>query len=299
MPVILDSNYNTASLDEFLAELRLEVLPNFSSDAVDLFNTFAQEARVCRSWLDASVHLLPAGSSILEVGAGLMLVACQLQREGFLVTALEPIGPGFSIFAQLQKGILAYAERKGFAPAILPIAAENLDTQQAFSLAYSFNVMEHVTDVPSVLIHVINSLKDNGKYQFVCPNYLFPYEPHFNIPTLFSKKLTALVFKRRIHQANSIPDPNGLWSSLNWISVLQVRHILEDLHSVSFQFKKEYFMHTLERLTCDKEFASRRSGWLSQMLIVFVKLGLHRLAPLIPAAAQPVIDCHILVGRKL
>ena len=43
--------------------------------------------------------------------------------------------------------------------------------------------MEHVDDVPLVLRRVMSALRPGAAYRFVCPNYRFPFEPHFDIPT--------------------------------------------------------------------------------------------------------------------
>jgi len=61
------------------------------------FDVFAQEARAARAWLAPSLQRLAPRAEVLEVGAGLMLLSCQLAKEGFAVTALEPIGQGFVI----------------------------------------------------------------------------------------------------------------------------------------------------------------------------------------------------------
>ncbi len=295
---MLDQASNQESLEIFLAELRTEISSCSQSDALELFDVFSQEARVCRTWLDPNLKSLSVGSPILEVGADLMLIACQLQREGFAVTALEPIGPGFTVFAELQKKILKCAAKKGCAPIVLPIPVEELVAENIFFLAYSFNVMEHVTDVPTALTQVVNALKDRGEYRFTCPNYLFPYEPHFNIPTLFSKRLTAWVFRRRIAKIISDSDSlAGLWASLNWITVPQIRQVLAEIENVTFWFDRTLLERTLLRIESYPIFASRRSPWLRRLLNIAVYLGLHRLSRLIPARMQPIIDCHVLVKK--
>lgn len=293
MSALLEREKNLESLEIFLAELREEIASCCPSDALKIFDVFSQEARACRSWLDFNLQILPAGSPILEVGAGLMLVSCQLQREGFTVTALEPIGPGFTVFSGLQKKILEYALSKGFAPTILQIPIEKLVVENVFSLAYSFNVMEHVADVPMAITKIVNALKDEGKYRFTCANYLFPYEPHFNIPTLFSKRLTACVFWRKIKCQASGSDPSEIWASLNWITVPQVRSVLSKIGNVTFFFDRTFLERILLRIERDPIFAARRSPWLCKLLTISVHLGLHRWARLMPATLQPIIDCHI------
>ncbi len=298
MSVALNQEQTQESLEIFLAELRAEISSCTQAKALELFDVFSQEARVCLTWLDPNLKNLPAGSLILEVGAGLMLVACQLQREGFSVTALEPIGPGFTVFAELQKKILEYARSKDFAPTVLPIPVEELMAKNVFSLAYSFNVMEHVANVPTAITKIVDALEDGGEYRFTCPNYLFPYEPHFNIPTLFSKRLTAWIFWRRINRSIGDSDPYGLWESLNWISVPQIRNVLSKIGNVTFSFDRTFLECTLARIVSDPIFAARRSPWLCRLLTTAVHLGLHRWARLIPATLQPIIDCHVLIKKR-
>jgi hypothetical protein len=44
--------------------------------------------------VEPHLETLPAGASILEVGAGAQLLSCALQQAGVRVTALEPLGEG-------------------------------------------------------------------------------------------------------------------------------------------------------------------------------------------------------------
>jgi hypothetical protein len=39
------------------------------------------------------------GAAVLEIGAGSLLLNCQLMKEGFAITTLEPLGAGFSDFS--------------------------------------------------------------------------------------------------------------------------------------------------------------------------------------------------------
>src|SRR4029077_16923740 len=86
-----------------------------------LLDVFAQEARVGREWLTPSLNRLAPGGEILGVGGGLRRVSGQRAKEGFRVAALEPVGEGFSSFSELQKLVLAYAEKQRIATDVLPI----------------------------------------------------------------------------------------------------------------------------------------------------------------------------------
>ncbi len=275
-------------LDDLRAIVRRDV-PHLQR----LLEVFAQEARVGREWLHRSLSGLAPGAAVLEVGAGLMLLSCQLTKEGFRVAALEPIGEGFSSFSELQKLVLVHARERGIAPEVLPIAAERLDQENRFDFAYSINVMEHVGNFEQALERIGRALRPGAEYRFLCANYLFPYEPHFNIPTVFSKSLTERLFRRRIYGNTGVSDAAGVWRSLNWISVPKVRRAVRNLAGVSVQFDRSTLEAVLLRTVADREFSARRSPWVRALARGAVGLGLHRLAKWIPPLLQPVMDCSM------
>ena len=282
----------TRSFEALLAELS-GCVGRDHPHLVDLFATYAREALFGRAWIDENLQRLHPGSTILEVGAGSMLLSCQLCREGFDVTAVEPVGEGFSSFAELQELVLNYMKERGIAPNLLPVAIEALVTDRKFDFAYSINVMEHVEDVPEALSRVVATLVPGGEYRFTCPNYLFPYEPHFNIPILFSKSVTARLFHDRIFMNQSMPDPAGVWRSLNWISVTQIKRAVRRLPDVSLYFKRTMLRDTLARLVTDEQFSARRSSWMRRVADWLVSSGVYRLAILVPVTMQPVTDCTL------
>lgn len=283
----------TPGFEALLADLSVLVQRDHSHLA-DLFATYAREAVFGRAWLDESLRRLRPGSRVLEVGAGSMLLSCQLCREGFDVTAVEPVGEGFSSFAELQRLVLNFMKERGGTPILLPIAIEALVIEQKFDFIYSINVMEHVGNVPEALRRIVAILAHGGEYRFTCPNYLFPYEPHFNIPIVFSKSVTARVFHSRIFMNQSMPDPSGVWRSLNWISVMQIKRIVRKLPEISLHFKRTMLRDTLMRLVADEQFSGRRSRWMRRVAALLVSSGGYRLAVWIPVSAQPVIDCTLL-----
>jgi len=258
-----------------------------------LLEIFAQEARFGREWLTPSLNRLAPGAAILEVGAGLMLLSCQLAKEGFRVAALEPVGEGFSSFSELQKLVLVYAEKRGIAPEVLPIPVEQLDQDSSFDFAYSINVMEHVGNFAVALERVGRAIRPGCEYRFMCANYLFPYEPHFNIPTLFSKSLTEKLFRRRIYANTRVGDAAGVWKSLNWITVPKVVRAVRNLSGVSVSFDRSMLEAVLLRAVGDREFSARRSPFVRSLAKGAVSLGLHRLGKWIPPFLQPVMDCSM------
>lgn len=280
------------AIESWLESVRSHFV-NVAPELVPLFDTYAAEAEFGRRYIDSDLERLRPGGIILEVGAGSLLLSCQLMREGFDVIALEPVGDGFSHFDQMRQLVLVAAHSQGCCPKILDLPAEALDAVNRFEYAFSVNVMEHVNDVSSVLEKVGNSLAVGASYRFICPNYLFPYEPHFNIPTLFSKQLTERVLGARIFGSTTVPDPVGTWRSLNWINVVQIKRIIRGLSRLRVIFNRSMLASALERIGLDTEFAGRRSPAMRKIILTLVRLRLHLLFRLIPAAMQPIIDCRI------
>jgi 2-polyprenyl-3-methyl-5-hydroxy-6-metoxy-1,4-benzoquinol methylase len=257
-----------------------------------LFETMAGEAAFGREWLAGDIARLPAGAAILEVGGGIFLLSCQLAREGFAVTAIEPVGEGFGEFQQLGAIILDLARAEGKTPTIAPCMAEEFTSDIRFDLAFSVNVMEHI-DRPDIAIrHVTAALKPGASYRFLCPNYLFPYEPHFGIPIFGSKRLTEKLCHAKIYH-HAMPDAAGVWKSLNWITVPQVRRFVAADEDVVLSFRRDTLRWILERALKDTAFAARRAGWMLTLIRVVVALRLHRLADLVPAVMQPIMDVRL------
>jgi len=281
-----------ARIDEWLQDVRAHCALS-APKLLQLFDIYAAEAVFGRSYISADTAFLKPGARIIEVGAGSLLLSCQLVREGFDVTALEPTGSGFSHFEQLRQLVQDRAESLRCLPRVVDLPAEAFTEKNCYDFAFSVNVMEHVNDVQRVMANIVDSLVAGASYRFTCPNYLFPYEPHFNIPTLFSKKLTEKVLRRRIFENKSMPDPIGMWQSLNWIDVLQVRRVARGLAGISATFDLSLLVSTLERVAVDHDFANRRSRAIRRILLLLVRLRLHRIFRFVPAMFQPIMDCRL------
>ena len=259
------------------------------------FDVMAQEARFARDWLDEDLHALPSGATILEVGGGIFLLSVLLARMGFHVTTIEPIGEGFGEFAAIQQQVLAYAATQPIALTKIDAKVEDYHASNAFDFACSVNVMEHVDDVKAAIVNVVAALKPQGSYRFFCPNYRFPYEPHFNIPIVWDKEVTQFLFHARIHN-HPMPDPIGAWYSLNWITVATVARIVRAMPHARLQCRRDITSRLLVRAVTDEAFAARRSKLLVRAIRILTALRLHRLANLLPATLQPAMDCRITRG---
>jgi SAM-dependent methyltransferase len=280
-------------LDDWLNEVR-KCTEKEAPSLLPTLEIYSGEARFGRQFIDNDLKNIPSGAAVLEVGAGSFLLSCQLAGEGFDVTALEPIGEGFGHFPEMQDLILQCAKRFGCVPNLLTIPAEQLSDTEKYDYAFSINVIEHVQNVREVIRNVSSSLKSGSIFHFTCPNYFFPYEPHFNIPTLVSKRLTAYVFKRKIFSDKLPFDAEGLWNSLNWIDVWQIQSIVRQMGTMELSFDRGFLVRTLDRVISDPSFSTRRSEWVRNVIALAVSCRLHLLAALIPPFLQPVIDCKLM-----
>jgi SAM-dependent methyltransferase len=281
---------------QLISDIRQQI-PCDDNDLLSLFDTYAQEARFARQVFDVDFSKLKQGSSILEVGAGMMLLSCQLQREGYQVTALEPFGEGFSHFARLQGLVKEYAGNRHIEPAYMATTAENMDKTNEYDYAFSINVMEHVGDIGQVLQNVHAALKPGAAYRFICPNYDFPYEPHFNMPTLVSKRLTEKIMHKKIENNSELPDPEGTWRSLNWITPSKVKRLCRERLGVNTRFDKSILGVYLERVASDPIFRQRRGNFLSAVATTLSRTGIFRLTRLLPGRFLPVMDCTLVKNR--
>lgn len=230
---------------------------------------------------------------MLEVGAGALLLSCALQAAGFRVTALEPVGAGFSHMRHLRGLVLDYASPLGCTPDLLDLPAEALDRTAEFDFAFSINVMEHVGDAAQVLRRVWSALRPSAGYRFVCPNYSFPFEPHFGIPTAGTKALTWRIFRRRILASRVVVDPAGTWGSLNWITVARVRQICRREFGVQPRFDGDVTYRYVHRAIGDPTFQRRHGAAMRAMATALGATGLLGLVRLMPTGVQPAMSCLV------
>lgn len=276
-------------MDKFIASLEILVREK-SPELLPLFTSIAAEAQFGYAVLRDDFSRLPAGAALLEVGGGTMLLSCHLAAEGFAVTAVEPTGEGFGEFEKLRAFILAHAPAQ---PRIAACGIEDFVSDERFDFAFSINVMEHVGDWRLAITKVAAVLKVGAAYRFICPNYVFPYEPHFNIPIIYSKALTAKLFAKKI-QSSTMDDAAGVWQSLNWICVPTLQHAVAKEPSLTLRFKRDTLVWMLERAVRDAAFAARRSRWMIALIRGLVASRLHTLAAVIPASLQPLMDVTLV-----
>ena len=291
-----ESTHTSIPIESWLEGVRRHVMQT-APDLDHVLADYLGEARFGASLIEGDIESLMRGSRILEIGAGMLLLSCALQAGGYRVVALDPIGPGFSHMARLRQIVLEYAAGQACVPDVRTIPAEQLDSEAEFDFAFSINVMEHVHDVAAVLQRVWSALRPGASYRFVCPNYRFPYEPHFDIPTLFSKTLTARVFRSRILGSRTVLDPAGTWASLNWISVALVRRICRRELGVSPEFDRLVCYLFVRRAINDPSFQRRHAPLIRYAFTSLDAVGVTAAFKLLPVGAQPAMSCRLARPR--
>jgi len=213
--------------------------------------------------LESSLDDLNPRDSIIEVGAGHGVLSRLLAARGFNVTAYEPALREFSFMAELRNAIdLAWiggcpkpnwiAEPFGVTP-VLP--------NDRARLVFGISVLEHVTPLEPLLAAAYEAIEPGGTALFTFPNYRWPYEPHFNMATLWSKSLTYRVFAKKIsyHKplANSYASQE-LWDDLSWPVPSKIRSAMKS-NDISYEFSRNAFRLYVSRLR-DSEFVERKGS---------------------------------------
>lgn len=277
---------------DFIAGARASVIEQ-CPNRQEYFDIYANEARFGFSVIEAEFKALQPGSLIMEVGAGMLLLSGYLAKRGMKVYALEPIAGGFSHFHELQNAVLRYYENIGLELNLIESSIENFSETEHFDYVYSINVFEHISDVERGLSNAYLSLKTGGTLRVYCPNYHFPYEPHFNIPTLFDKRLTEAVFKSSIMKSSQMNEAQKTWDALNWINVSQVRRLFGKRFGTKPIFNRLATYQIVLRVLSDPQFTARRSRWVFTVLQMLNQVGVLQLFKFFPVLFSPVMDFSV------
>ena len=159
---------------------------------------YVSEAEFFECVLASDVSKLPSGSHIVEIGAGIGLLALNLADRGFEVTAFEPEASGFTEMHAMREVILS--NWVGEIPEVNFIDHYIDATRELIKPAdymFAINVIEHVPKYEQLIIDALNLKTGSATLRLICPNYAIPYEPHLEIPIIFTKNLTWRIFKKK------------------------------------------------------------------------------------------------------
>jgi 2-polyprenyl-3-methyl-5-hydroxy-6-metoxy-1,4-benzoquinol methylase len=270
-----------------------DIIRRQKPDLLDIYYTYQNEAVEARKFIQESLSHLKPESEILEVGGGILALSIQLSAEGYRVTTVEPIGDGFGDIAYILKIFLNVAKKEAREIKFLGLPIEEYSFEEQFDFAFSINVMEHLNDPYEVLIRLVKSLKPGGTYQFFCPNYDFPYEPHFG-KILFSRRNQAFYLNPTV-----IANPNvmnreliGLYNSLNFITIRKISKTIES-QNVLASYNKQIFFQLALRALHDR-FLIDRHPLLHRTLKLANMFRLMTILKFWPLHFQPIMDVKII-----
>lgn len=230
-----------------------KILNDYNFDNSKLWRA---EAEFGFSHLKGPISSLPANSDILEVGCGSGILLSMLTEEfsHHTFNGIEPFGEGFLSLKELNAAVRKLG---------VNLLIESYEQHQSkYDFIYCVNVFEHVNDWRHFLDWASNNLKENGIFLVLCPNYGFPYEPHFRIPITFNKGFTFTVFAKHILNFEKNNKCSGLWNSLNFVKKKDVLAYCKDNGSeVGLNVSDDISIidDMINRVSEDAEFRKRQS----------------------------------------
>jgi SAM-dependent methyltransferase len=200
---------------------------------------------------------LPTGARVLEVGSGpcIVLTTLAARYPDLYFQGIEPMGSGFALFESFLREMAPCEDRF----TLFEGGYEDFPMTGDWDLIFLVNVFEHLPDWADFLDFVQNSLAPDGRCIVLCPNYGFPYEPHFSLPVVGNKRLTETLFRRRIEQFERRNGWDGLYASLNFVKLRQVRRTARNA-GLTLTVQPEIVLEMVERLDTDLEFAKRQKS---------------------------------------
>jgi SAM-dependent methyltransferase len=261
-------------------------------ELIDLFFTYQNEAVAARRYLESSLIGLKPGAEILEVGGGVLALAIQLASEGFKVTTVEPIGEGFAEISFIMNIFTEIATKEDLIFNLIKLPIEDCKFDQEFDFIFSINVMEHLKDPYSVINKLRKDLKLAGKYRFFCPNYDFPYEPHFQ-KWMYRRKNQAFYLppSRAKSKRIGVSDWQGVYGSLNFITFKKLLSFFSQ-SNIRYEVNTNALREIALRSQLDKELQNRHK-LLSIVIKFLFKSRLIRIINLLPSSNWPIIDLQI------
>lgn len=225
---------------------------------------------------------------VMEVGSGVGLLSLLASSKVEEVIALEPQSAGFGLMSQFR-GIILRAWRGDSLPVFKECFLHDLPRDETFDFVYCINVLEHVLQAEELVEEIYERLRPGGMVWFVLPNYTFPYEQHFEIPIFFNKRITEMIYRKRIRNYPVFPDPKGLWAELSWPTQRGLRRFLRS-RGWSHKFGKNVLSGYFERLN-EPQFIQRK-GALYRSLRPLLKM-LKPIVMALPLGVSPIIEFTI------
>jgi len=301
LPVELNGEGNDVESENesdvtFDANRLSELTSDWTGADQGLLNIYVSEAVNFFPVISTDVDILNTGSVVKEIGCGIGLLSLLVANKGFRVISFEPESAGFSLMKRFQSAVrsawsggdqsVEWLDRKYSPP---------LSSADQADFIFAVNVLEHVPQWRELVAEIIESEKPGAKLRLIFPNYIYPYEPHFQIPTLFNKRLTRLVMSKKLTNSTfgntPITDPLLFWEDLSWPTGSQVAKYCREM-GYECTFSHKAFSSYLVRFQEDESFRERK-GKLFTMGASIILPILTLLTSQMPYKYLPVIDITV------
>ncbi len=225
---------------------------------------------------------------VLEVGAGTCILSAYLASKNYQVTAVEPLGPEFGFFAELQERVLEYCQLKKIPLTIVRATGEQFNPQAEFDIAFTINALEHMRNPILTIDNMYKSVRPQGRVLLHCPNYTIPFEVHFNVFLVTrSKRLNEWLYRSKI------ANYPGVWNELYFIRYIDVRRLLIR-RGWSFVFNHSVMRDLVERSVGDSIFAQRMPPALRLVGAALQSTGVTRALTWVPLRFQTPMEVVVI-----
>ncbi len=281
-------------LNRIKLETLLSVMPISESLKI---RTYIGEADFYFSLLKPDLHSIKKGSAIVEIGSGTGLLSMYLASLGYKVYSFEPQSSGFKDM-QKMKELLKECWASDF-----PIvnfmndyySESYFKENEVIDYFLAVNVIEHIPNYGELIQNVKKKMNSNSIFRIICPNYLIPYEPHFDIPIFFSKKLTSILLRNKILNSD-LSDPLEFWDDLSWPTPSKVKKAVTD-SKMSVVFSRQTTKSYLERPFVDDSFKQRKNKSTFSVIKLISRILIPVLS-FVPITLMPMIDCKVRLDKN-
>ncbi|MEX1217348.1 MAG: methyltransferase domain-containing protein [Acidimicrobiales bacterium] len=252
------------------------------------FAAYVEDTKLAERIFDANFQSLPDGGLVVEIGSGIGLLSRVIASRGLHVVGYEPSAVGFETMTDLMQIVEAawVGPDRGELEIREKPFVDGADLVGQADFVFAFNVVEHVANPGNFVASATSVLRSGRSGRFVFPNYSFPYEGHFAMPTLINKRLTSIVMSRKIKKANEDFDSLAFWDDLSWPTCRSIRRSLEEL-GIEHELRRDAACSYSSRL--DESQFLTRGGGLARLARALRPLVVGYMEKM-PIRTLPVID---------
>ena len=258
--------------------------------------TYIGEADFYFSILKPDFQAIKKGSTVVEIGSGTGLLSMYLASLGHKIYSFEPQSSGFTDMLKMKELIQTCWENE--IPDVKFINDYYSETylleNEKVEYFLAINVIEHIPDYANLIHSVKEKMNRDSIFRIICPNYLIPYEPHFDIPIFFNKKSTLKLLRGKVLSSN-IPNPLEFWEDLSWPTPSKLKRAIKN-SEMSSAFSRQTTKSYLERPFTDNSFKERKNKTTFAVIKLISKVLIPAVS-FVPLKLMPIIDCKVSLNK--